>query len=657
MPADGFAAAEFIVRHLYRPLELAGARYGAAAETEHPLGGDTWFWTDDNAKILEFLSRPELWRRFPDEFAEMLRFVRAMCREPFIFRRASLPRLDAAERGGGFERWHHSLLTIGGDLGRGIVTFGPRFHDDRGSAIWLTGNHVEFTWRGRRRRIAIEPAIDDTESVLDGGRLTLRHAGDVSAGGRKLGRVSYTYTFDARMPAFEIEAALDIATGVELGDVVLTIGHRHLGAFRDAVIVDNREPPGAPLFTVAVPTRRHLDVAGAAYYQIRQGRISGDAPAVHSQPREPRRLAAIEVTVRQPWVPHRIVARYEFPGRHSKARLVAAETKMLTSGGLYQRIGDYAGLLREAAAPAPGAVVDYSIAYDYGSVINAFAKVFAVYAAGAAPAPVTLRDEVRALCDGYLDTYFRYYVDEHERRPDAIFSRELAFVTLAAVTMCRATGDRRYREMLQRLCDVLLDFAVAIGDVDGCPASATLMRMHSPEAGPADCHAAVLLALTRAAPLLADPRLPAAIDRGLSGYHLRVFDGYLGTDHRFEAVATAMAYNHRRHHPLVSHWLARRYRRQAQPVGADPIIWTYKAGLSLRLFGALRQSDDPAVRAVAARHRERLAQFETALRRLLASVATERGAGVEFRALPLARETNSESQPWAMLGLLGHPFD
>ena len=32
------------------------------------------------------------------------------------------------------------------------------------------------------------------------------------------------------------------------------------------------------------------------------------------------------------------------------------------------------------------------------------------------------RSELRALCDGYLDAYFRYYVDEHEKRPDAIFS-------------------------------------------------------------------------------------------------------------------------------------------------------------------------------------------------------------------------------------------
>lgn len=637
---------------------MRGERYSAAAETEHPFDGDTWFWTDDNAKILEFLSRPELWRRFPGEFAEILRFVRGMCRPPFIFRRASLPRLDPATSAGRFERWRHSLMNIGCDLRRGVVSVGMRFHDERRFGLYLTGNHVEFTHRAHRFRLPVEPAVDQVSAVLDGERLVLRHASGLhfTARGqqRLLGRLTYTYEFRADAMAVMAEAALDLAPGIEVEDVVLTLAHQHLDAYRDAAIVTDAQ---GPLFTVGRPTRRRIGLSGSAYYQLRQGRISGDAPAIHTRPCEPGRFAGLEVTVRRPWVPHRIVARYEFPGHHNGARLAAAETKLLTAGGLYQRVEDYAGFVLEAAAGGQGAVLDYSIPYDYGSVINAFAKAYAVCAAGEAPVPPALAGELRALCDGYLDTYFHYYVDEHEARPDAIFSRELAFVTLAAVTMHRATGEAAYLARLKRLGEVLLDFELPIGRVDGEAASAILMRMHSPEAGPADCHAAVLLALTRAAPLVGDPRLAAAIDRGLADYAVRIFDSYQGHPYRFEAVATGMAYNRRRHHPLAAQWLAWRYRRRAQPAGADPIVWTYKAGLSLRLFAALRQSEDPAVRAVAARHRERIAACEAALRRLLAGVVTERGDGLEFRASPLSRETNSETQPWATLGLLGHPWD
>lgn len=662
MPSDGFAAAEFIVRRLYRPVGFAsGEPLFAAAETEHRLDGDVWFWTDDNAKILEFLSRPELWRRHPGEFAEILRFVRAMCRGPFIFRRVAAPRLDPAEPSGGFARWRHALMTIGADLGRGIVAVGARFHDERGAELWLTGNHVEFRYRGRQHRLAVEPAIDETAASLEDGRLTLRHASDLhfTAGGRRrrLGRIAYSYSFDAGSTAIAAEAALDIAPGIDVEEVVLTFGHRHLARYRDAAIVDDRTADGMPLFTVGRPTTRRLNLDGAGYYQFRQGRISGDAPAIHSRPRDPGRLAAIDIAVRRPWVPHRVETRYAFPGRHGSGRLAAAETKMLTSGGLYRRPGDYAGFLGEAAAASRGAVLDYSLSYDYGAVINAFATSFAVCAAGTAPNAAALGDELRADCDRYLDTYFRYYADEHESRPDAIFSRELAFVAMAAATMFRATGADRYRDRLRRLCDILLDFELPIGRQDGHPVSAFLMRAHSPEAGTADCHSAVLLALVRAAPLLGNRRIAAAVGRGLGDYRLHVFDRYLGHSDRFEAVATGMAYNYRRHYPLLSHLAAWRYRRRTQPAGADPIVWSYKAALALRLFRALRQSDDAALQTVAAEHGARLAAFDARLRHLLAGLVRDTGDGIEILNSPRSGEGNSETQPWAMLGLLGHPCD
>src|SRR5437588_12779487 len=103
IPADSMPAAEFLIRHLYRPIDLADdARFFAVTETEHLVGGDNWFWTDDNAKVLEFLSRPEIWRRFPAHTAELLRFVQSMCHGAFMFRLVcSPPRQLAAGPGAG----------------------------------------------------------------------------------------------------------------------------------------------------------------------------------------------------------------------------------------------------------------------------------------------------------------------------------------------------------------------------------------------------------------------------------------------------------------------------------------------------------------------------------------------------------------------------
>jgi len=66
IPTDAIPAAEFLIRRLYRSIDVAeGRRFSAIAENENS-GGDDWYWSDDNAKSLEFLSRPEIWRRFPN---------------------------------------------------------------------------------------------------------------------------------------------------------------------------------------------------------------------------------------------------------------------------------------------------------------------------------------------------------------------------------------------------------------------------------------------------------------------------------------------------------------------------------------------------------------------------------------------------------------
>ena len=57
MPTDAMPAAEFIIRHLYRSFELNNReRLFAVTETEKLVDGDDWFWSDDNAKVLELLA-------------------------------------------------------------------------------------------------------------------------------------------------------------------------------------------------------------------------------------------------------------------------------------------------------------------------------------------------------------------------------------------------------------------------------------------------------------------------------------------------------------------------------------------------------------------------------------------------------------------------
>ncbi|MBV9828148.1 MAG: hypothetical protein JO001_21145 [Alphaproteobacteria bacterium] len=644
LPTESLRAAEFIVRRMYRGVDLAaGVRFSAVSETERALDGDDWFWTDDNAKVLEYLSRPELWSRFPDETAQILHFVTSMCSGPFIFRRLSTPQLRLVKEEAGRSSYRHSLMSIDSDLGRGAIVAGLRFHDERNfDNLLLAGNRVEFTYQRDRFTVPVEAAISQTDADQQGNTLTLRHTSEVRFTPKRqelrAGRVTYVYRFDARSLLIEVEVTFEADAAIEICDVVLTVGHDQLTRWRYSVIDTDTRKGDAPLYAAGKPSRQAIDVAGASYYVVRQGHFSGDALALHSVPRDPKALSTIEAIGTIPGQLQQAVARYSFPGSHRGDTMVAAEHKLLTGGGLYDRVTDYAGFMREAIAAKAQqqAAYDFSTSYDYGVVINAFAKCFATAAAiPHHPHLVERRSELRALVDRYAGHYLDIAVAGHNQGKNTIFSRELAFVVLAMVTMQRATGASEYRDYLGRLCGALLDLEVPYNDVSGEQAAGFRMRMDALPIAHVDCHSASLLALVRAAPLVQDSRVFAAIDGGLRAYCL---DSSVSEGRRVDGVGTVViAPNGGRH--------------------SENAFWNFKAGLTLRLFGALHDTTDPTIREIAARHGDRIMLIEAILRRQLEHAVTEHGDAVEIRCSGASAETNSETQPWVMLGLLGHPSD
>jgi len=197
--------------------------------------------------------------------------------------------------------------------------------------------------------------------------------------------------------------------------------------------------------------------------------------------------------------------------------------------------------------------------------------------------------------------------------------------------MYRATQAADYLRRLRVLCDLLLEFEVRFRNAGGNPASGFLMRMNSPRIAFVDCHSAALLALTQAVRYFDDPQYIAAIERGLANY-------FVATGTRGESVSTSM--------------VDRRGTRRTENA-----FWNFKVGMTLRFFAALRQSPNAALRSIAARYAARMELFETILRRQIERSITQREDSIEIRTSVSAAETNSETQPWVMLGLFGHPGD
>ncbi|WP_157033697.1 glycoside hydrolase family protein [Belnapia moabensis] len=647
LPSDPLPYADFIVRKLMQPVAPDGSAGLAVSETEFPILGDRWFWADDNAKILEFLSLPAVWREHPEAVTHAFRFLTSLCEGPFIFRRTGHARLEQAQRDGGRARFIHTFLHVECDLPAGSVTIGTRFHDGRDARnVILTGNYVHFVHDGVFFSLDVEDAISGWDIEQDAGRLRLSHRSELTFlhGGRRLrlGQLTYSYVVQASSMFVDAEAVLELDPAISVSDVVLTIGqdglsHGENGVQYGTIFIDR--PGSTPhRHDAATPGHNKLAAEGTPYWSIVQsGEMRGFALAVHTMPRDPGRIARIEAVSEHPHRLHWVVAQYRFPGTWRGERLVAAERKTITGGGFYDRVADCSAMFRahgfsarEAAHP-----LDLSISYDYGAEMAAFARCYRGAGQPDMPrAALLLRDQSRAMFDHFYEVYAENLLTAQRSDVSAIFSRPLAFVAYGLVDMWKATGEEHYRRRLRQVVDTLLEFERPFRGITGETESGFLMGMSSSALPYVDCHAAAILALVRALPVLDDAGLAASIDRALHAFQIQTM-----------GLKAA--------HPRKSDLLVVNY-LHSEGGGArvyEHAFWNFCAALSLRAFKALNGAAHPALRQVAAQHATRLQSFESLIRtQFVQSIREEEGL-LEIRTSAFAAESNSETQPWVALSL------
>ena len=646
--SDPLPFAAFISKILLRTLPPQSPSPRAVTETEYPAEGDDWFWTDDNAKVLELMALPAVWRHSPDDVADILRFLTGMCDGRFIFRRLARNRLIQLERDGGRARFVHSLLDIDCDLARGAVTLGMRFHDGRDARnITLTGNYVGFRYRDRNYAIDVEDGIVAHAIDLGDDRLSLSFEAELSfrphrfASPLRLGRVIYRIDIRANSVFVDVEAALTIDPAIAVDDVTLTFGfddashgvnnvrYETLRVAFSAIPVVVRKSGAGPL---QIPAR------DCHYWSIAQNsEINGFAIAVHSLPRPGSPLHSINATSNKSGELHWLVAEHRFAGRQS-GTLVAAERKVITSGGFYEDADAYAAMLPAQAAlsDAGGPAIDLSISYDYGAEVLALATCYRALSAEAPPIDdPALRAELRVRIDGFRDFYQVHFIAPFRAGVSAVFSRSVAFMALAYADMLAETADPAYEVALRDACEIILTFERVNADVAGHAQSAFVMGRDAGAQPHVDCHSACLLALVRASNVLNDPAWERSIDRGLASFRMDTQSVLFGKAlYKQDLVAVDfLAADGVRH--------------------AMPAFWNYHSGLTLRMLNALRASPVAELQAIWARQAPRISVLEGLMRQRVGQCLRERDGGIEIRTSVLSGETNSETQPWVAIALLG----
>lgn len=635
------ALVAYLRRHLVKTGTFrSGEAFRALAETAVRFNESSWFWTDDNAKAAELLCEPALYDADPTTADAALDYVLRMSRGVVIQRRGGTAELRVVRDDPGDFRVETAFFIIDGDLTRGVLRHALRFNDNRTAvAAEHTGNYVAFRRFGRSITLDVEEAVTASSVTVGERQVVLSFTSAMRpppllghGPGPLLGQVTYAYTVSADRPSVALTVTLAAAQGVTLRDVVVTATLDNLGRSLNGGYKAFAVRSGAGHRVVRdVPAGRSVLQAGPADYaaMFQEGGPPGFAYGMHVLLRDGARLLEIVSRTHRAGQLYTVLNRYAARAVMAGAPLVLREERMLTGGGDYEAIDHYEATLRHATG---GGEDDPSMSYDIGAELNAVAVHLLMAHAGryrTAPAPARLA-ALTAWYDRHVERYFTVVRPGQDGDLHRVFTRGLAFVVLSLDCMLRATADPRYRAMLETGVGLILRLASRTDP--GTTLFADAWENGTPFL---DCHAACLLALARAA-WHGDPG--GAIGMAVRGGVAAIVDyrGEVSLGHAAVAAYNGLAV----------------LGPGPEGVHADTGFWHFKIGLVLRALHAIGRAGEAGVLALEATDRHRLAQRLARAEDLLMATVRRHDDALEIPTARDAGETNSETQPWAALGLV-----
>jgi SAM-dependent methyltransferase len=627
--------ADFIIRHLAKPLDPDRPDSPVViAETAERFNDTAWFWVDDSGKTAELFALPQLRDRYSDIADATLDHVLRLSLDRIIQRRWAAPQLRLLRDNPEDFHAYNSFFNLTGNLKAGIVRPSIRFNDNRTQFLGeYSGNVLRFRFRGRRQAVDIEDSIVDWQIAERDDHLLFSHTSSITARPR-LGRprhvcnVTYRYRLWKARPAIELEAEISTLPGITLNDVQLSTGLDQLSA---AYAFDTFISGWDGHFTRGSPPTRHvgtLQTGPADYVGVSdKGHAPGFSHAFHVRLRNGDQLGDIVAEGPQPGRFHWLYLRYALGRIRPERTHRVTEDRLLTGGGYYNKPEIYCQVL-DGMASADN--VDPSMSYDIGAELNAVALTLMMakqrrYASPPDPDRLTVLKE-------WYDRHLHAYLDEHHvgdpDGPVPVFVRGLSFVILSLDCMTRAFGTNEYREALGSCVARLLEYE---RPVEGGAGETIFTPPPPPQL---DSHCAALLALARAA-AHGDPgnRISGALARSLRG--TLILEASAEQDGRPAVIYESV-------------WI--RLRAGGPP--QDGGFWVFKAALGLRAFNAIRQVHAAGFLQLDPKILEHVDTLAAVARRSLLQAVRREGDTIEVLTSAYSGETNSETQPWAALGLV-----
>lgn len=621
LQADARRYAPLIVKVLYH--KVAGTSLSALSETEKPINGDNWFWTDDNAKALEALTLPSIFPDFVPQVGQLVRFIRANSPPPFVFRRRADDRLMLESDKHDDIHLATGLMNFHANLRQGELRQSYRFHDDRTEdAAKYTGDFIRFSVKGKVYSTDLKQNIASTDVHREEQSITLLHTSELHAEAALVGTVIYAYKIELNKPYVALLVTVKSSHNNQLSDVEVTTSLDQLDSLSKVRYSKFFAYPGArPSVSIDATDSsqpRVLWEGPTKWWSLIQNSGFGNSYTINTILDSPDRLRSLESTEEHGGTFRHIFARYSVGNVSTDHPVTISERKLVLAGGLYDRMTAYDSVFARLDE-FPG--LDFSISYDIGAELNGVASAYLAdkrrIAANRGLAPVVYEPETRAWIDAILDAYLSNFLVKVGKSYPNVFTRGHAFVTLAVNTMYVATADSHYLDVMRLLADVLMEFQVQSGPVANnfnCSINNCYL----------DCHAAAMIAMARAAIATGDRSYAESARRGLHSYHIDP-EAETGRD------VYVLPY--------------------AQSKDRDQFYWIFKAGLMLRSLEALEVLSERGLVQLKRDEWNTIRELQSRALDYMARTVHSRGALDELFTCHMAGETNSETQAWALLGM------